>query len=162
LTGTSSKRGKLVALLLAPTAVAVAVGLLVVRLQLEPPTVPAFALAGDGGVRTVRRGELFGMTVNPQVQAAGAIGARAFLVRGDEVRPWTAPYSVALDGTVTVSGPVDVLFEGVPPGAWDVAIAVGRPETLPTAPRDILRARDAGAIPDAAWRLVRQPITIEE
>ncbi len=160
MTGTSSKRGKLVALLLVPAAVAVAGGLLVARLQLEPPTVPAFALAGDGGVRTVRRGETFEMTVLPQAQAAGAIGARAFLVRGDEVRPWTAPYSVALDGTVTISGPCEVLFDGVPPGAWDVAIAVGRPETLPTAPRDILRAQDAGA-GDAAWRLVRQRIAIE-
>jgi hypothetical protein len=160
LTGTASKRGKLVALLLVPAAVAVAGGLLLLRLQLEPPTVPAFALAGDGGVRTVRRGEVFEMTVTPEAPAAGAIGARAFLVRGDEVRPWTAPYSVALDGTVTVSGPVDVLFQDVPPGAWDVAIAVGRPETLPTAPRDILRARDAGA-DDAAWRLVRQRIAIE-
>jgi len=159
LIGTSGGRGKLVALLLVPAAVAVAGFLLYIRLRLEPPTVPGFALEGDGGVTTVRHGELFVMTVRPLAPAAGAIGARAFLLRADEVRPWTAPYSVALDGTVTVSGPVDVLFEGVPPGEWEVAIAVGRPETLPTAPRDILRARDAGA-DDAAWRLVRQRIAI--
>jgi hypothetical protein len=159
LTGPSASRGKLVALLLVPAAVAVAGGLLLLRLRLEPPTVPGFVLAGDGGVIAVTRGEMYVVTVSPQAPTTGAIGARAFLLRGDEVRPWTAPYSVALDGTVTVSGPVDVLFEGVPPGDWEVAIAVGRPETLPTAPRDILRARDAGAA-DAAWRLVRQRVTI--
>jgi hypothetical protein len=159
LTGTSVRRGKLVALLLVPAAVAVAGGLLLLRLRLEPPTVPGFAIAGDGGVTTVSRGEMFEMKVAPGAPVEGAIGARAFLLRGDEVRPWTAPYVVALDGTVTVSGPVDVLFDGVPPGEWEVAIAVGRPEALPTAPRDILRARDAGA-DDAAWRLVRQRVAI--
>jgi hypothetical protein len=56
---------------------------------------------------------------------------------------------------------VDALFAGVPAGPWEVAIAVGRPETLPTAPRDILRARDGGAAgADAAWRLVRQRIVL--
>ena len=64
-------------------------------------------------------------------------------------------------GTVRLDGAVDTLFAGVPLGAWDVAIAVGRPETLPTAPRDILRARDAGASDaDAAWRLVRERIVL--
>lgn len=168
MTGTAGRPGKIVALLLVPAAVAIAGVLLVMRLQLEPPTVPVYALVGDGRVASVRRGARFELTLAPASPAAGAIGARAFLVRGDEVRPWTAPYSVGLDGTVTIAGSAAELFEGVPAGEWEVAVAVGRPETLPTAPRDILRARqqqlqagaDAGSA-DAAWRLVRQRITVD-
>jgi hypothetical protein len=61
---------------------------------------------------------------------------------------------------VRISGPVDSLFAGVPPGPWQVAVAVGRPETLPTAPRDVLRARDSDG-GTTAWRLVVVPIRLE-
>jgi hypothetical protein len=148
-------------MLLVPTAVAVAGGLLALRLRMEPPTVPSFSISGDGGVVALGRGERFELTIVPGAQVTGAIGARGFLVRGSEVRPWDPPLSVARDGTVTLAGPAGVLFEGVPPGEWDVAVAVGRPETLPTAPRDILLAVDADAgAGDRAWRLVRQRITL--
>jgi hypothetical protein len=89
----------------------------------------------------------------------GAVAVRGFLLRGDEVRPWDPPFEVSRDGSVRVSGPVDALFKGVPAGEWEVALAVGRPEALPTAPRDVLRARD----PDAgsqAWRLLRRRVVL--
>ena len=89
----------------------------------------------------------------------GAVAARGFLLRGDEVQAWDPPFTVDRDGTIRLDGPVEALFAGVPPGPWDIAVAVGRPETLPTAPRDVLRARDAGA-GDAAWRLVREHVVL--
>lgn len=157
--GAKSNKGKLVALLLVPAALVVSLVLLALRLRLEPPTVPTYALVGDAGAITARHGERFELTMVPAAQSAGAVSARAFLLRGDTVRPWDPPFTVVRDGTVTLSGTVDALFEGVAPGEWEIAIAVGRPETLPTAPRDVILARDAGA-EGRAWRLVRQRIIL--
>jgi hypothetical protein len=149
-----------IALVLVPGAAAVAVGLVWLRMHFQPPTVPVFALAGplDGEV-SVDAGGQFKLELRPLAPVIGAIGARGFLLRGDTVRPWDPPFSVARDGTVDISGPVDVLFAGVPPGPWEVAIAVGRPETLPTAPNDVLRAR--GQQPESVgWRLVRERVVL--
>jgi len=127
---------------------------------MEPPTVPTYALAaGDGGALVLHAGERFRLVVEPEGIVTGAVAARGFLVRGDEVQAWDPPFTVDRDGSIRLDGPVDTLFAGVPPGSWDVAVAVGRPETLPTAPRDVLRARDAGAA-DAAWRLVREHVVL--
>jgi hypothetical protein len=151
-----------VALLLVPLAVIVAGALLLFRLRFQPPTVPVYVLAGAGagaggtGEVDLRHGGTFTMELRPTSPVEGAVGARGFLVRGETVRPWDAPFAVDRDGTVRVSGAVDALFAGVPAGPWDVAVAVGRPENLPTAPRDVLRARDRSAADEgpAAWHLV--------
>jgi hypothetical protein len=151
--------------LLLPAAVGVAAGLLALRLHFQPPTVPTYTLAlprgatGDGGGEPVRVawGGLFSVEVRPDAPVVGAVGARAFLVRGAEVRPWDPPFAVERDGSLRIEGAVDTLFAGVPEGSWEIALAVGRPETLPTAPRDVLRGGAGGA---AAWRLVRERIQI--
>ncbi|HEX8796414.1 MAG TPA: hypothetical protein VF765_35930 [Polyangiaceae bacterium] len=152
--------GRAAALLLVPAAVALAVVMLVLRVRLEPPTVPAYVLE-DGGPAVLTRDGRFEMVVDPTGQVTGAVGVRAFLVQDDTVRPWDPPVEVVRGGTVRVEGPVDRLFAGVPAGEWDVALAVGRPETLPTAAVDVLRARgtDAGA---AAWRLVRMHVRLAQ
>ncbi|HEY5147961.1 MAG TPA: hypothetical protein VII82_14405 [Polyangiaceae bacterium] len=151
-----------IALVLLPGAVVVAVGLVALRLNFQPPTVPEFAIAGatgdaGSGEAALVPGGRFEVELRPEAPVTGAIAARGFLLRGDEVRPWDPPFSVAADGTVRIEGTVDALFAGVPGGPWEVAIAVGRPETLPTAPNDILRARgvDARAL---SWRLVRERV----
>jgi hypothetical protein len=154
-----TRRRSVVALLLVPAAILVTATLLVLRLRMEPPTVPTYALAGDGGSVALHAGERFRLVVEPEGLVTGAVAARGFLVRGDEVQAWDPPFTVDRDGTIRLDGPVDALFAGVPPGPWDIAVAVGRPETLPTAPRDVLRARDAGA-GDAAWRLVREHVVL--
>ncbi len=140
-------------------AVLGAVVLLVLRLRMEPPTVPEFLLRGDGGVVVLHAEDLFRVDVDPQGQVVGAIGARGFLLRGDEVRPWDPPFEVARDGSVHLAGRVERLFDGVPPGPWEVAVAVGRPENLPTAPRDVLTARE-GRPAQSSWRLVRERIIL--
>lgn len=146
----------MVTILFLPAAVLVAAGLLVLRLRLEPPTVPAY-LVDDAGEPRLQPGGRFQIDVRPAGPVRGAVGARAFLVRDELVRPWDPPYEVDRDGSIRIAGPVDTLFAGVPAGDWDVAVAVGRPETLPTAPRDVLHPGDAdgGA---AAYRVVRERI----
>lgn len=152
--------GRAAALLLVPAAVALAVVMLVLRVRLEPPTVPPFVLV-DGGPAVLSPGKSFEMVVDPTGQVTGAVGVRAFLLQGETVRPWDPPVEVERGGTVRVQGPVDRLFAGVPAGEWDVALAIGRPETLPRVPADVLRARDAdgGA---AAWRLVRMNVRLTQ
>jgi hypothetical protein len=149
-----------IALVLLPGAVAVAVGLVVLRMNFQPPTVPGFAIAGAQDTQQVEPGGQFSLDVRPVGPVTGAIAARGFLLRGDDVRPWDPPFSVAADGTVHIAGAVDTLFAGVPPGSWEIAVAVGRPETLPTAPNDVLRARDQAAAGSVSWRLVRQRIRL--
>ena len=156
-------RGRIVAVLLVPAAILVAAGLLVLRMHLEPPRVPTYALApppapDEEPVKLVR-GTRFEIEARPDAEVTGAVAVRGFLLRGDQVRPWDPPFEVTRDGTVRVVGTVDQLFAGVPAGEWEVALAVGRPESLPTAPRDVLRARD----PDAgseAWRLLRRRVIV--
>jgi len=154
------RRARIVALLLVPAAALVAAAMLFARMRLEPPTVPPYEIADGGGVAVLHPGDRFELFIEPTAQVEGAVAARGFLLRGDEVRPWDPPYTVDRDGSVRIGGTVRELFAGVPPGEWDVAIAVGRPETLPTSPRDVLRARDAGAS-EAAWHLVRERVRLE-
>lgn len=149
-----------VVLLLVPAAAVVALGLVGIRLHFEPPTVPAYSLATDGGDALVRPGTTFDMVLRPASPVEGAIGARAFLLRDSEVRPWSCPSSVGLDGSVHIGGPVDALFAGIPAGSWEVAVAVGRPEVLPTAPGDITHSREGDTRP-SAWRVVRERIRLE-
>jgi hypothetical protein len=152
-----------VAVFLVPAAVGVAALLLVLRLHFQPPTIPPYAIvdADPSSVVDLRHGGRFELTLRPEREVSGAVGARAFLVRDGAVRPWDPPFAVDRDGSLRIEGPVDTLFADVPPGKWEVAVAVGRPENLPTAPLDVLRARDAGPTDRAAaWRLVREQVRL--
>jgi hypothetical protein len=152
-------QGRVVALLLLSAAVAAAAALLLLRLHFQPPTVPDYSLLDDAGSeREARRGGTFVMELRPAGPVTGAVGARAFLVQGDVVRPLGVEYTVQRDGSVRLEGPTDALFAGVPAGVWEVAVAVGRPENLPTDPRDVLRARVTTADGGAAWHLVRERV----
>ena len=148
------------ALVIVPAAAAVAVVLVALRLHFQPPTVPVFTVPDAGDETPLRPGERFEFYARPEAPVTGAIGARGFLLRDDQVRPWDPPFTVERDGAIHIAGPVDKLFAGVPEGPWEVAVAVGRPENLPTAPRDVLRGReqDAGSL---SWRLVRQRVRLE-
>jgi hypothetical protein len=150
------------AVLLVSLAVAVAAGLLALRLHFQPPTVPVYALEpepGEGEVLVTHGGD-FTVVARPEGAVVGAVAARGFLVRGDEVRPWDPPFEVTRDGSVRIAGKVDTLFARVPDGEWEVALAVGRPENLPTAPADVLRAKVGGDAGPAAWRLLRERIRL--
>jgi hypothetical protein len=154
------ERPAALAILLVPAAIAASGALLLLRLHFQPPTVPAYALAGSNDEVAIPPGGQFELEARPSAPVTGAVGARAFLLRGDELRPWDPPFRVSRDGSIRIAGAVDALFANVPRGRWEVVIAVGRPETLPTAPHDVLRKAgdvDAGT---AAWRLVRRTIVL--
>jgi len=161
----SARRAAVVALV--PTAVATALALVVLRVHFQPPTLSRYVESTDdsvGGGVTLAPVSLpaegrFEMQLRPTTPVRGAVGARGFLLNGDDVRPWDPPLSVSMDGVVRIAGPVARLFAGIPPGTWEVAIAVGRPEFLPTAPNDVLQAR-AHDREGAGWQLLIKPIRL--
>jgi hypothetical protein len=158
---TQGDRSSRLAALVLPAAVVVAGGLLALRLHFQPPTVPPYTLANSGVVTVLHPGGHFELDIHPTAEVTGAVGARAFLVRGNDIRAWDPRFEVSRDGSAHIGGDVDSLFAGVPLGDWEIDVAIGRPETLPTAPRDVLNARnadvDAGM---AAWHLVRERILL--
>jgi hypothetical protein len=138
--------GRTAALLLLPAACIAAIVAVLLRLHFAPPLVPPYALAGDAPAEVVLRpGATFEVVAKPSSPPGGIVGAKGFLLRAGENRPWDAPYETAVDGTVRIGGPVETVFKGVPAGAWDVAVVVGRPELLPSMPADVERARDESA-----------------
>jgi hypothetical protein len=162
--GKNLKKGKLLAALVAPAGALVAVVLLVLRLHLQPLSVPPYTFATDGEVASARPGAMFELEAQPAIEVQGAVTARAFLVPGagkGDVMSWQVPMEIGRDGSVHVAGKVDALFAGVPPGDWVIAIVIGRPELLPSDPRQLLEggAADAGS---AAWRVVRKRVRLGE
>ena len=171
----SPATARILAVLVAPAGILVGAVLLVLRLHFQPARVPPYALATDSGQPSSAQpllrgpGSRFEIEATPTIEVQGAVTARAFLVRspgtsggmdaGDDVRAWRVPMEIGRDGSVHVAGPVDALFAGVPPGEWEVVLAVGRPEMLPNNPRELLERgnADGGA---AAWRVVRERVRL--
>jgi len=148
--------GKLVAVVLVPAATLVAATMLLLRMKVQPPTIPPYVVA-PGAPTEIEPGTQLSLTLDPQGLLTGAVGAHGFLVRGDDVRPWEPEIVVDREGVIHVTGAVDQLFAGVPAGEWDLALVVGRPETLPRSSTDALRPRDVDG-GTAAWWLVRQHV----
>jgi hypothetical protein len=148
-----------IAVLVVPAGVLVAVAAVALRLHFQPPTVPPYTLAGDAGAEvTLLPGTVFEMVARPSAPSAGVVAAKGFLFRGQEQRLWEPPFTVDVDGTVHVAGAAATLFKGVPAGAWDIALVVGRPETLPTMPGDVEAPREAGG--PAAWHVLRERVNL--
>ncbi len=148
-----------VAVGLVGVAVAGACALVALRLHFQPPTIPMYAITSGSDEVVLGPNSRFEIELRPSAPVDGAVAARGFLLRGDEVRAWDPPFSVTTGGAIRIAGPVETLFAGVPSGRWEVAVAIGRPELLPTAPRDILRARAKN--PDQGWHLLREWIRLE-
>lgn len=153
-------RPPIVALLLVPSAVVVALALVLLRLHYQPPVIPEYTLATTPNVDGLRPTDRLELLLRPTTPVTGAVAVRGFVVRGDDVKAWDPPFSVTPDGTVRIEGVVGTLFEGVSPGVWQIALAVGRPEVLPTLPSEILRAKAYPSAP-AGWRLLRQPVKLD-
>jgi hypothetical protein len=157
---TPPAKRNLAALLLAPAGATVATVLVLLRLHFEPTGVPMYSVRpASPSVVAVHRGDAFALDLHPERPVVGAVAARGFLLQGESVHPWQAAFSVDVDGEVHITGDVDTLFAGVPDGRWEAAVAVGRPEMLPTAPRDVLRAR-AGTSP-STWHLAWEVVELQ-
>jgi hypothetical protein len=156
------RSGRVVAMVLAPAAVALAVLLLVLRMHVQPMAIPPYTITpapAEGATIDLAPGAQFSLQIDPRGPLTGAVMARAFLTQGAVVRGWEPQFLVDKDGTFHVAGPVEKLFAGVPPGEWEVDVIIGRPEMLPQSPADAFKAKDADAGP-TAWALLHERIRL--
>lgn len=103
--------------------------------------------------------------LRPATAVHDPVGVRAFLVQGGRPWAWSPPLEIAKGGAVRIAGDVAALFAGIPDGRWTLAIAVGRPDTLPNADAvtqglSALEGADADAN-GASFRLLRHDILID-
>jgi hypothetical protein len=99
-------------------------------------------------------GSLLDLVLRPELAVKEPVEVRAFLLRQGEARAWTPPMERSDDGAVRIRGPVEALLS-VPPGEWTLAIAVGRPGTLPVDPGELRSWVEEGRTPEAGpWRLL--------
>jgi hypothetical protein len=147
-----------VALLLVPGAAVLAVVMLVLRVHVQPLTIPPYSIA-PGSTTELRPGGQFSLQLDPRGPLTGAVMARAFLTQGTQMRAWEPVFVVDKDGTIHVAGSVDALFAGVPAGEWELDIVVGRPELLPRSPDDALKGRDA-EVSGGAWHLLHERVRV--
>jgi hypothetical protein len=158
------KSGRIVALLLVPGAALLAVVMLVLRVHMQPLTIPPYSIAASS-TTDLRPGGQFSLQLDPRGPLTGAVGAKAFLTKDAadpqraQMHPWEPRFLVDKDGTIHVAGPVDTLFAGVPAGEWELDVVVGRPELLPQSPADALKGRDT-EISGGAWRLLHERVRV--
>ncbi|WP_437935121.1 hypothetical protein [Sorangium sp. So ce341] len=139
------RRGTL--LLSAAAALAAALAALVVLRPARAPSLPAYALALEGGEWEERGagrapgaaprlgpGSRVELILRPELPVHGPIAVRGALVQGVHARPWSPPVELSPDGAVRIAGTREAVFPGVPDGAWEIVLAVGRAEALPADP----------------------------
>ncbi|MCP3137817.1 hypothetical protein [Pyxidicoccus xibeiensis] len=155
----------------AVAAMAAAAALLFVLLPRETPPLPGYSLSvsSEQAVRAgapaqdvprLGPGSRLDVLLRPEETVEGAVEVRAFLLRPGEVRAWTPPLERSAEGAVRIRGPVEELLS-VPPGEWTLAIAVGRPGTLPEAPEELLAGVEEGRAPqEGPWKLLTQKLLL--
>ncbi|WP_437623104.1 hypothetical protein [Sorangium sp. So ce1151] len=138
------------------------------------PPVPAYTVAVSGGDQTLRSapdaapeegqetsvgpGSRIEVALRPATRVEGPLEVRAFLIRDGEARPWDVKVELSSQGAARIAGDREALFQGVPAGRYQVAIAIGRPGSLPAGPEDVLRALKLGENP--GFRLLRREIRL--
>ncbi|MDC0744110.1 hypothetical protein [Polyangium mundeleinium] len=134
-------RRALLALFAACLTAAVAFVLLS-RNDAEPP-LPMYALSVEGGDRSFRAdapspdeprlapGSRLSLSIRPAADVLGVVEARAYSIRDGVVAPCRPRIEIAATGAILVTGSREELFPDIGPGRLEIAILVGRPETLP-------------------------------
>lgn len=168
------RRRRLAAAVVAMTA-AVAAMLLVV-LRPAPGPLPPYQLGFSGGERAVRGGPAgpsqggegvpvlrpgsrLELVLRPQRPVGGRVAVAAFRAGEGEVQPWPVPLEIAASGAVRVAGVVGEEIP-LPPGEWDLILAVGRPRRLPDAAA-IERALGDGPPGSGSWTAHRLRVRME-
>ncbi|WP_438023404.1 hypothetical protein [Sorangium sp. So ce233] len=145
-----SRRRRVAVVLSAAASLAAVLAALVVLRPARGPALPAYALLLDGGEREERGGapspdaaprlgpgSRVELILRPELPVHGPIAIRGALVqRGRVVRAWSPPAEISPDGAVRIAGTREAVFPGVPDGAWDIIVAVGRAEALEALPAD--------------------------
>jgi hypothetical protein len=146
--------------------------LLVVRPSHRP--LPAYEITMGGAEQTSRDaarpsdGVLrFGpharpeITLRPARDVEGPVAIRCFLAQDGQVRAWDPPAQIDATGAVRIEGDRERIFEGVPPGLWEVLILVGRAGDLPADARAVeiaMKRGDGGE--KAAFRMLRRVVIL--
>jgi len=114
----------------------------------EPPVTRPLPSAPDGasGGRAYARDAWFRASLDAESairdttdREPAGLQVQSYLSRGDEIRPWNPPVTPKGDGQFEIAGPVAELFVGVPDGAWQIVVIIGRPLAMP---RDIDAVRE--------------------
>ena len=160
-----SPRRRLRGIAPALAAMAVAAAVLIGVFSRGEPPLPGYGLSfsSEQGVRAgapelevprLGPGSLVELVLRPEQAVEEPVEVRAFLLRPGEARAWTPPMERSSEGAVRIRGPVEALLS-IPPGEWTLAIAVGRPGTLPEDPGEVLAFLEQGRAPEAgSWRLL--------
>jgi hypothetical protein len=158
-------RRRLLAVVPAVAAMAAAAAVFLVVFPRGGPPLPGYALslsseqevrsgAPEAEVPRLGPGSLIDLILRPEQAVTEPVEVRAFLLRPGEARAWTPPMERSSEGAVRIHGSVESLLS-IPPGEWTLAIAVGRPGTLPTDPGELRFLVEAGRAPAAgSWRLL--------
>ena len=96
-------------------------------------------------LRPSERGS-FELRARPNDAVSGTVGARAFVVRGDDVQPWDGVPEVSEKGAIRLLDENRKLM-----GATELRIVVGREHLSPATARDHAR----GATSGRAWQVLR-------
>jgi hypothetical protein len=121
------------------------VGVFVIGRNAPAAALPEYELALVGGDQTtygapvqlradtirVRASTRVQIVARPAMKPEGAVAARAFLIDGGAARAWSAPVEIGEDGSARIAGDAGAIFPA-PSGDWDVVVAIGRPNALPT------------------------------
>ncbi|WP_437279180.1 hypothetical protein WME90_01070 [Sorangium sp. So ce375] len=152
-----------------PVASLAAAAALALLLRPRPPEpLPGYALVisaerGDpaaGPAVHLRPGASLTMTLRPEEAVSGPVIVRAALVRAQGAARWDLPAGAAQispTGAVRIAGAREALFPNGTIGAYEIVVAVGRPEAVPedadaiahAEPRDGVRVLRAQVILDA-------------
>jgi hypothetical protein len=130
----------------AAAALAGAFALFVPRFSGEA-MVPAYELAMAGGEQMERGtpdaqgsaprfgpGSMVEIVARPKVAVAGKVDVRGALVQDGRSQAWRPPLEITPEGVAHIAGTRETVFPGVPDGAWELVLAVGRPGALPQDP----------------------------
>jgi hypothetical protein len=131
---------------------------------------PTYALEASGGDRaqrsthdtpagpiTLQRGSTLDLVLRPSTPSGAPVTVRAFLVQGADARAWTPPMQRSPDGAVRIAGSVGDL--GIAAGTWDVVLAVGGADAVPTDPHVIATALGSPRT-RLAWQLLTTRVTV--
>ncbi|WP_437707234.1 hypothetical protein WMF45_26220 [Sorangium sp. So ce448] len=148
-------------------ALAAAAALALLVLPRSPEALPAYALLTSaergepaaGPAVHLRAGGSLTMTLRPEEAVSGPVILRAALVHERRAALWDLPAGAAQispTGAVKIAGTREVLFPDGAIGAYEIVLAVGRPEALPEGADAIARAEPRDGI-----RVLRQQVILE-
>jgi hypothetical protein len=180
------KRRVISGLLAAAPLVAAAAAVFFFLRPVRSPAVPSYELMVAGGeqvqrstpdappseVRRLGPGSSLTLTLRPATRVEGPVAVRGALApvsatgtleRGGS-RVWSPPITITPEGAVRITGTKEALFQSVPAGTWEILVAVGRSEALPSGADALVDAAARASEPrsDDAVRVLRARVLLHD